>query len=578
MMKKTIIYDRTFWILLLVCVLTTIPFLGLADFNTKGEPREAVVALSMLDSGNWILPTNTGGEMPYKPPFFHWCIAAFSYILGGHVTEFTSRLPSAVALIAMTMMTFVFFRRRSDINTALLTSLIAFTTFELHRAGSNCRVDMMLTFLTVGALFLLFRRCEKGLRGIPFWAILFMSLATLTKGPVGTLIPCLVTGIYLLLRGENFFRAFLTLTFWGLLSLILPLLWYYAAWQQGGQEFLDLVMEENFGRMTSTMSYDSCVNPWYYNFGVLLSGFLPWTLLGVMSLFVLHYRRMHIGPVAMWPTRLSRTIRDAQPVALFAATAALTIFIFYCFPQSKRSVYLMPMYPFAAYWFTRYMIYLSRDRQGFIKAYGDVLATLSVLVFVAFIAIKAGLVPDGVFGNGRHSPENVAMMHSVGDISGAGAWLMLLMTPVAAAFWWAGARRHVRHEGLLYCLAGVTMAIYLALSGAYQPAVLNAKSVKAEAAAIDRVAPSSEGELYEFISAGEFAAGDPVHYFEINFYLGDRVSSFYRRRPAEGFLITGDTDAREYFPKFEAEGYKFEEVYTLPSYRPEHTRVYRFSR
>ena len=41
-------------VVVISCVML-LPFLGLTDFNTKGEPREAVVALSMLKSGDWIL-------------------------------------------------------------------------------------------------------------------------------------------------------------------------------------------------------------------------------------------------------------------------------------------------------------------------------------------------------------------------------------------------------------------------------------------------------------------------------------------------------------------------------------------
>lgn len=90
---------------------------------------------------------------------------------------------------------------------------------------------------------------------------------------------------------------------------------------------------------------------------------------------------------------------------------------------------------------------------------------------------------------------------------------------------------------------------------------------------------ASEAPLFEFIAHGEFAAGDPVHYFEINFYLGDRISSFYKRRPAEGFLLTGDEDAAKYFPQFESEGYTFEERYVAP--RPvlgQQARVYKFKK
>ena len=39
-----------------VVLLTVLPFIGLNEFHTKGEPREAVVSLSMLLQDNWILP------------------------------------------------------------------------------------------------------------------------------------------------------------------------------------------------------------------------------------------------------------------------------------------------------------------------------------------------------------------------------------------------------------------------------------------------------------------------------------------------------------------------------------------
>ena len=52
--------NRNLLILLSICVLTIFPLLGLTDYNTKGEPREAIVAYSMLEHGNWILPRNYG--------------------------------------------------------------------------------------------------------------------------------------------------------------------------------------------------------------------------------------------------------------------------------------------------------------------------------------------------------------------------------------------------------------------------------------------------------------------------------------------------------------------------------------
>ena len=59
-------YNKALWLIIILAIVMMIPFLGLTDFNTKGEPREAVVAYTMLEHGNWILPINNGGDIP--PP------------------------------------------------------------------------------------------------------------------------------------------------------------------------------------------------------------------------------------------------------------------------------------------------------------------------------------------------------------------------------------------------------------------------------------------------------------------------------------------------------------------------------
>ena len=164
------------------------PFLGDTLFNTRGEPREAVVALSMWQDGNWILPINNGVDMAYKPPFFHWLVALCS-LLTGSVTEFSSRLPSTLALTLMVVATFRFYARRTSGELALLTSLVLLTNFEVHRAGVACRVDMVLTLMMVLALFALYRWTERGLRGVPWLGVLALSGAFLSKGPVGLALP-----------------------------------------------------------------------------------------------------------------------------------------------------------------------------------------------------------------------------------------------------------------------------------------------------------------------------------------------------------------------------------------------------
>ena len=45
---------KTGLIVALITALTMLPFLGATEFYTKGEPREAIVAVTMLQAGNWL--------------------------------------------------------------------------------------------------------------------------------------------------------------------------------------------------------------------------------------------------------------------------------------------------------------------------------------------------------------------------------------------------------------------------------------------------------------------------------------------------------------------------------------------
>ena len=150
-----------FWLIALLSILVLVPFLGESLFYSKGEPREAIVAVSMLQSGNWILPVNYGTDIAFKPPFLYWCIAAVSW-LSGEVSEFTTRFPSAVACIGMLLFFFRFVRKRLGQELAVLTTLLLLTSFEVHRAAVAGRVDMVQVAFIVVSLCLLYEWDEQG--------------------------------------------------------------------------------------------------------------------------------------------------------------------------------------------------------------------------------------------------------------------------------------------------------------------------------------------------------------------------------------------------------------------------------
>lgn len=538
-------YNKALWLITILAIVMLIPFLGLSDFNTKGEPREAVVAYTMLEHGNWILPINNGGDIPYKPPFFHWCIAFFSLFIG-YVNEFTSRLPSAVSLVLMTIGGFVFYAKRKDTQISLIAAILTLTAFEVHRAGINCRVDMVNTAFMVGAMYLLYRWWEKGKHQLPWLAILCMSGATLTKGPVGIILPCFVMGVFMLTQRENFWGIVWRMALTALLSLIIPFCWYYAAYLQGGDEFLRLVKEENIDRFMGKMAYESHENPAWYNLLTLVMGWAPYTLLLLFSLFILPWKKFS-------KTRFLENAKKATPLQVFTWLAFLLVLFFYCIPKSKRSVYLLPCYPFMAYLIAEYIVWMMKEKMGAIKVYAGVIASLAVILVIATLVIRAGGIPDTIF-HGKHAADNIAMLHAIGESThGILFYVCYMFLIIGANHIFKALKKKETSQMMKYTLVMI-IAIFITLDSTLQPAVLNTKADKHLAPVIEKKFDTSK--LYSYMSV------DMLHFFSLNFYLGDKIQQFDKVLPQDGVLMIPEEDMPDFKEKF-GKDYTFQKVWEV---------------
>src|SRR5436190_8782495 len=85
---------------------------GLGSLEIKGEEgRRILPAVTMVETGNYLVP-QVGSEPYYrKPPLVNWVVAA-SFKLTGLHNEWTARLPSALAILAVAL-TFVTRGRRA---------------------------------------------------------------------------------------------------------------------------------------------------------------------------------------------------------------------------------------------------------------------------------------------------------------------------------------------------------------------------------------------------------------------------------------------------------------------------------
>lgn len=505
-----------------------IPWLGLTLFNTKGEPREAIVAFSMLQQHNWILPVSLGGDIPYKPPFMAWLIAIVSWLNGGEVTQWTSRFPSAIATVLLACGMARFVHRSPDRRLALPVAVVSVTCIEVWRAASACRVDMVLTACMVMASLSLFRYIHiRRMAGYPWGAVVWMSAAVLTKGPVGMILPCAAAWIYAFITGAGGWRVTLRLALVGLLSLLLPSAWYLAAYQQGGDTFLALALEENFGRMSGSMSYASHENPVWYNFITLAAGLLPYTLLALFAVFTLQWRTLSIR--SMFAGSILSWLRAMQPQRLYCLVWAVVVFLFFCFPKSKRSVYLLPMYPAMAYFLVLLAVWLRQHSPRALKAYCGLLdgvISLSILLVLAAGAVM--LLRPQLLGS-LTAPElrgADALMHTIFG------WMAALALLLAALVTLRMLRRDTPGRAFTRSVA-LTYFTLLALNAVFLPPVLSAKSDLPLARAISAAVPA--GVVYQYID-------DPMlRYYTVNFYIGDRIRPFdVDNAPDQGVILADD--------------------------------------
>lgn len=504
---------------LLVAFLISVPWLGLKEFYSRGEAREALVAQSMLRDGKWLVGEGYGGAVPSKPPFTHWLAAAASAV-PGEVSEFTARLPSALffCLFAGYFAWFVGARRSPQ--EGLLAAVLLSTCIEWGRAGVTARVDLILAALIASGLFLFLDWQRQGLKAVPVLAILCFSAAVLTKGPVALLLPAAICGLFLLMEGTAFFKAVWACTRLFLPTLIVAGIWYGAAWLEGGDAFRDKFWEENIARFSGTMEEEAHVHSPFYLYATLALGLFPW-LLALIPAWIAGCRKgLSAGLWAKW--------QGLDSFGRFCWLVLLIFLVFFSIPASKRSVYLLPAYPFAASLMAAQILRfagrgdLPGQRILFCFAAG-LSALLALIVTGLCLLLKAGfLVASSAYVEGASSAfywnELLVFCNSrsVGVLACFALGLLSLL-----------AVRKTRECGrLVEWSAGLLCALMLVLNASLLPHFANAVSVKPFALLHARDIPGG---------ASLFSYGN--EFYGLSFYLGRRIDRYNQTMRSGDFVF-----------------------------------------
>lgn len=317
------------WLLMATAVFWN---LGGYDLASPDEPRYGLVAQEMLDNDHWLLLHRNERPYPDKPPLFFWSIATLSVLNGGQVNAWTARLPSALA--AMGVLALIAYwagggHWRKPI--AVLAPLLLVTSFRFFFQAHMAQIDMLLCFFVTAALVLGFEamttnRARPALMG---WC---MGLGILAKGPVAVLIPMGALLVFAAFSGRGTLRRYPVRAFtWALLPVGLWLAALTAeAWRQDAWDYMaNILFDQTVKRYATPWHH---YKPFYYYFTVLVYDFFPWLPLLLTAI----------------PWRKASR-QGLSPHHRFAWAVIVWVLFFFSLSKGKRNLYIVPLYPFAAW-------------------------------------------------------------------------------------------------------------------------------------------------------------------------------------------------------------------------------------
>ena len=276
-------------ILALSCILF-IHNLGTIALWDPDEPRQAIMAREMVQRNDYVHPYLNGKPYLEKPPFYSWMIIIASKIKGD-MDEFSSRIPAAIAATLLLLITYYLGRMLTDPYSGFLSAIVLATNYQFLSNARESVMDMTFAFFIGLTILLNYISIVRGKRWQFILSFIPSSLATLTKGPAGLVIPACTIFIYLLVKKE--FKRFIVPLIGGcFLSIALASIWFLMAGEEYWKEF---ILRQNLTRYTHAFDH---IESFYYYFHKLFFNFLPWSIL--LPFAVYHAWKKRIWLPLIW--------------------------------------------------------------------------------------------------------------------------------------------------------------------------------------------------------------------------------------------------------------------------------------
>lgn len=306
-------------------------WLGSYPLFVPDEGRYPEAAREMLAAQDYITPRVNGVAFLDKPVLYYWLQALAMSLFG--VNEWAIRLFPALLGMFGCLVTYVSGRMLFNRRTGFLSAIILATTplyfGNAHYADLNLEVAV---FISSTLLFFLIAmtRNDKWRHPFLFAAYFFSACAFLTKGLIGVAFPCMIIGLWILIRWkwDIVKQAHLMKGLLLFLALVLP--WYVLV-QKANPQFLHyFFVTQQVTRFLSAAEFNNPTPIWFY-VPIILIGAFPWTI------FSLQAFSKHISNCLQAVNQHSKE--------LYLLLWFFIVLIFFSIPRSKTIGYILPLLP-----------------------------------------------------------------------------------------------------------------------------------------------------------------------------------------------------------------------------------------
>ncbi len=221
------------WILFLLAAILVFRTLGLNGLEDWDEAIYASVARQIYLTGDLVHLSLNGDPYFNKPPLF-MALTSLSYAAFG-VDEFSARFVSAVFGVLDIMLAYLLIRRLFGGVEASLTVVLLLSTLRYLRIIQHGRMESMVAFFIILAVYALARLREGGI-----WVYVFAAasaLGVLTKGAMG-LMPLFIAAPFIAIYKPS--REHLSIkrvVAGAIVFLAIALPWYVLFYINNGQGF-----------------------------------------------------------------------------------------------------------------------------------------------------------------------------------------------------------------------------------------------------------------------------------------------------------------------------------------------------